>query len=326
MKKSIVTHIAVMAIAVALGSCLASYLKVQQSDISVNRDKISKAPLGGFNKFASDVQWMLFINYSGRLNCVNKPESEEVYKRLNAILGNDPDLEIAYSIGGMMISNSNPLKSAEIFMRGANNPNLKSSWKLPYYAGFVLDHYVSDKDDPQRLKKAEEMFRLAASRTDQNSPFITSSLLRVRAKRIIQKGKWNGIAVVNDEQALLCALFDEWRKAGSGPGEASPQSSDSLNIPDIKARLLKAAQAAKASDPTNKNIAETINKVIKVVSEDQHLCASCLTSYDAGDKFCSLCGTSVAVYSACPKCAAVLKGKFCSQCGSPDKKAVDGVK
>ena len=317
MKKSLITHIVAMVIAVALGSILASYLEIQQSEISINRDKISKAPLGGFNKFASDVQWMLLVNYSGRVNCNNKPEAQEVYKRLNTILANDPDLEIAYNMGGMMISNSEPVKSAEIFMRGANNPNLKNNWKLPFQAGFVLDRYVTDKDDPQRLKKAEEMFRLAASRADQNAPYITSYLLRTRAKKIAQNGKWAGIPVINDKQALLCTLFDEWRKGSFSEDNLSP---DSLNIPNIKDRLLKAAQEAKASDPNDKNILETINKVIKVVSEDQHLCGSCLAAYSAGDKFCSNCGTSVIAYSVCPKCVAVLKGTFCSNCGSSGEK------
>ncbi len=327
MKKSIVTHIVIMVIAVALGAYLASYLTAQQSEISLNRDEISKAPLGGFNKFASDVQWMLLVNYSGSVNSIKKTESEEIYKRLNAILANDPDLEIAYNLGGMMISSGNPVKSAEILMRGANNPNLKNNWKLPFQAGVVLDRYVTDKDDPQRLKKAEEMFRLAASRADQDTPTsVTSSLLRVRAKRIAQKGKWSGIEVVNDKHALLCALFDEWRKVGDGTGEFNPQASDSFNIPDIDARLLKAAQAAKASDSTNKNILNTIDKVMNVVSENQHLCGSCLILYGAGDKFCSQCGTGVTVYSVCPKCAAVLKGKFCSNCGSSGEKLTVGSK
>ena len=318
MKKSLVTHITVMIIAVALGSFLASYLIAQQKEISVNHDKLSQAPLGGFNKFASDVQWMLFINYAGGLDCVEKAEAQEIYKRLNDILANDPDLEIAYNIGGMMISNSDPVKSAEIFMRGANNPNLKNSWQIPFAAGFVLDRYVTDQDDPLRLKKAEEMFRLAASRAGDNAPYITSALLKTRAKRIAQKGKWSNIPVVNDEHALLCALFDEWRKGGSSE-DGNPQASDSLNILDIKARLLKAAQDAKASDPTNKSILDTIAKVMKVVSEDQHLCGNCLTPYAAGDKFCSQCGTVVVVYSVCPKCAAVMKGKLCASCGNTDK-------
>ena len=317
MKKTVVAHIAIMVIAVALGSLLASYLIDQQNQISVNRDKLSTAPLGGFNKFASDVQWMLFVNYAGGIDCVEKPEAEEIYKRLNAILANDPDLEIAYNIGGMMISNSDPVKSAEIFMRGAYNQNLKNSWQLPFAAGFVLDRYVTDKDDPDRLRKAEDMFRLAATRAGDNAPYITSALLKVRAKRIAEKGKWSGIPVVNDEHALLCAMFDEWRKGGGTVDAAQP--SDSMNIPDLKDRLLRAAQNAKASDPTNKNILDTLAKVIKVVSEDQHLCGNCLSPYAAGDKFCGQCGTAVVVFAVCPKCNTVLKGKFCSQCGSADK-------
>ena len=317
MKKTVVAHIAVMVIAVALGSLLASYLIDQQNQISVNRDKLSTAPLGGFNKFASDVQWMLFVNYAGGIDCVEKPEAEEIYKRLNAILANDPDLEIAYNIGGMMISNSDPVKSAEIFMRGATNPNLKNSWQLPFAAGFVLDRYVTDKDDPDRLRKAEDMYRMAATRAGDNAPYITSALLKVRAKRIAEKGKWSGIPVVNDEHALLCAMFDEWRKGGGTVDAAQP--SDSMNIPDLKDRLLRAAQNAKASDPTNKNILDTLAKVIKVVSEDQHLCGNCLSPYAAGDKFCGQCGTAVVVFAVCPKCSAVMKGKFCSSCGSTDK-------
>lgn len=318
MKKTVVAHIAIMVIAVALGSLLASYLIDQQNQISINRDKLSTAPLGGFNKFASDVQWMLFVNYAGGIDCVEKPEADEIYKRLNAILANDPDLEIAYNIGGMMISNSDPVKSAEIFMRGAYNQNLKNNWQIPFSAGFVLDRYVTDKDDPDRLRKAEDMFRLAASRAGDNAPYITSALLKVRAKRIAEKGKWSGIPVVNDEHALLCAMFDEWRKNG-GSADGNPQPSDSMNIPDLKDRLLRAAQNAKASDPTNKNILDTLAKVMKVVSEDQHLCGNCLSPYAAGDKFCGQCGTAVVVFAVCPKCSAVMKGKFCSSCGSTDK-------
>ncbi len=47
-----------MLIAVLLGAYLASKLSVKRAEI-VKADKTSKLPLGGFNKFASDVQWML---------------------------------------------------------------------------------------------------------------------------------------------------------------------------------------------------------------------------------------------------------------------------
>jgi hypothetical protein len=316
MKKSFVTHIIVMIAAVILGSFLASTLMTQQAEISNGGAASSTAPLGGFNKFASDIQWMLLINYAGGLDVVENESSDEVCKRLDAILSNDPNLEIAYNVGGMMISNSNPVKAAEIFMRGANNPNLKNSWQIPFSAGFILDRYVTDQQDPQRLKKAEDMFRLAASR-DQSLPHITSALVRTRAKRILEKGKWNGAPVVNLEHAQLCALYDEWKKNGGN----EVGGSESLAITDIKPRILKAAQDAKNTDPGNKDILGTVDKVTKAVLEDEHLCGNCLAPFAAGDKYCAQCGLVVTVYAVCPnlKCNAVMKGKYCSQCGNGEK-------
>jgi hypothetical protein len=81
MKKSIISHIVVMLIAVLLGAYLASKLSVKRAEI-VKNDKTSKLPLGGFNKFASDVQWMLFINYCGGISGVKKENVPELYKRL----------------------------------------------------------------------------------------------------------------------------------------------------------------------------------------------------------------------------------------------------
>jgi hypothetical protein len=316
MKKSVVTHILVMIMAVAIGAFLATTLVNRQEAIKKSNGDMSKAPLGGFNKFASDIQWMLFVNYAGGLSSVEKENVGEIYKRLNSILANDPDLEIAYDVGGMMLSVRDPQKSAEIFMRGAKNPKLKDSWKLPFLAGHVLDHYVTDNDDPERLKKAEEMFRMAAARS-QAPPHVTSALIRTRAKRIAKRGKWSGIKIANFKHAYLCALFDEWRKGGNDQDMVF--SENTIGISDIKPRLLKAAQDAKAEAPKDKNVLKTVDRVMKKVLEDQHLCGKCLSPYAAGDKFCSKCGNGVKPYGVCPKCQTVLKGKFCCKCGYASK-------
>jgi hypothetical protein len=316
MKKSLVVHIIVIVISVALGSILASSLAGRQMSIAKSRDELSKSPLGGFNKFASDVQWMLFINYCGSINSVKEENVDEIYNRLNTILRNDPDFVKAYNIGGMMLSVRAPVKSAEILMRGANNPNLKNNWKLPFLAGYVLSHNVKDKDDPKRLKKAEEMFRLAVQRGNPPEHHVVSSLLRTRAKRIAKKGKSNGIPIVNAKHAYLCAWFDEWRKSNKG---REGFSSASVGISDMNERILKAAQEAKASEPGNKDILKTVDKVIGKVLANQHLCLECLSQYNAGDKFCSSCGLKVAVYGICGKCGTVMKGKHCSACGHVNK-------
>ena len=310
MKKSIITHILVMIVAIVLGWCLASMLTVKRSDIV--KMEISQAPMGGFNKFASDVQWMLFINYCGGLESVQKENVEEIYSRLNSILGNDPNHEAAYELGGMMFSVRDPKKAVDIFTRGAENKNLKNSWRLPFYAGFVLTQHMTDKDDPKRLQKAENMFRKAIARNS-SMPHIFSALIRTRAKRLMQRGNWKGIPIVNAKHAYLCALFNEWQKGGDSEGQTF--SGDSVSGQDLRPRILLAAQKAKASAPKDKNVLKTIKKVMDKVLKEDHLCGKCLTAYAPGDKFCSSCSARVVVYGVCPKCKIVSKGKFCSKCG-----------
>ena len=312
MKKSIITHIVVMIIAIVVGWCLASMLTVKRSDIV--KMEVSKAPMGGFNKFASDIQWMLFINYCGGLESVKKENVEEIYSRLNGILGNDPNHEAAYELGGMMFSVRDPKKAVDIFTRGAENKNLKNSWRLPFYAGFVLTQHMTDKDDPQRLAKAEVMFRKAIARNS-SMPHIFSALIRTRAKRLKKRGNWKGIPIVDDKHAYLCALFNEWQKGGDNEGQTFSGDS-AASGQDLRPRILVAAQKAKASAPKNKHVLKTIKKVMNKVLKEDHLCAKCLTAYAPGDKFCACCGSKVVVYGVCPRCKTIMKGKFCPKCGS----------
>lgn len=336
MKKSVIVHIIVMVVSVGVASYLASTLVSEQMTIAKSRKDLSKTPLGGFNKFASDVQWMLFINYCGSINSVKNENVDEIYSRLNTILRNDPDFEKAYNIGGMMLSVRAPVKSAEILMRGAKNPNLSSNWKLPFLAGYVLSHNVKDADwrkfakeenekhkDVEgykklgsRLGEAEKMFRLAVQRGNPPENHVVSSLIRTRAKRLLGR-TYNGVKISNDKHAYLCAWFDEWRKSNSNKEDFS---STSIGISDMTERILKAAQEAKASDPGNKNIMKTVDKVISKVLVNQHLCPKCLRAYGAGDKYCASCGSQVTIYGVCEKCGAIMKGKHCSKCGHVNAK------
>ncbi|MBN1864144.1 MAG: zinc ribbon domain-containing protein [Victivallales bacterium] len=319
MNKRLVVHVLVMVVSVGVSYWLGSGLLETQTGIAKSRSELSKAPMGGFNKFASDVQWMLFINYCGSINSVNEENVDEVYSRLDTILRNDPDFEKAYNIGAMMLAVQAPVRAAEILQRGANNPNLSSSWQIPFLAGYVLAHNVKESDDPQHLKKAEEMFRLAVRRSSPPERHVVSSLLRTKAKRIEKRGDAFGVKIANDKHAYLCAWYDEWRSSratdelggGGGPGTQI--------IGDVDARVLAAAQDAKNSAPDNKDVLKTVDTVISKVLANQHLCPSCLSRYNPGEKFCSHCGSEVAIYGTCKKCGAVLKGRFCTDCGHDSK-------
>jgi len=314
MKKSIITHIVVMIAAIVLGWYLSSMLTEKRAGIIRIDDQLSQAPMGGFNKFASDVQWMLFINYCGGLESVTTENVEEIYKRVNAILANDPNHESAYKLGGMMFSVRDPKKAVDIFTRGTENPNLKDNWKLPFYAGFVLTQHMTDKDDPQRLAKAEVMFRKAIARNG-SMPHIFSALIRTRAQRLMKRGNWKGIPIVNPKHAYLCALFNEWQKGGDNDGKTFSGGSEAGN--DLRPRILVAVQKAKASAPKNKNVLATIKKVMNKVLKEDKLCGKCLSQYAPGDRFCVCCGAKVVVYGVCAnsRCKTILKGKFCPKCG-----------
>ncbi len=318
MKKSLVVHVLVIVVSVGVSFWLGSDLLERHGGIAKSRSELTKAPMGGFNKFASDVHWMLFINYCGSVNSVTDDNVDEMYNRLNTILRNDPDFEKAYKIGAMMLSVQAPVRAAELLVRGATNPNLSSSWELPYLAGYVLANYVRDEDDKDRLRKAEDMLHLAVQRGNQRH--VVSLLLRIKARRIEQRGKpHDGVDIANDEHAYLCALYDEWRSSSAGephPGILYGNfGSSGQVVSDMEGRILEAARNAKDSAPDNKDVRKTVETVMGKVLANHHLCTSCLSRYNPGDKFCSHCGSDVAVYGACKKCNAILSGRFCSVCG-----------
>lgn len=332
MKKTAMIHYVVMVVALVISSYLAQKLLPRELAIAKTRKEMTKAPMGGFNKFSSDVQWMLFINFCGRQKSVTKENADLIYSKLDNILRNDPDFEKAYTIGGMMLSVRAPLKAYEILKRGAENPHLAKNSKLPFLAGFVLEHNVKDADKADRLQEAERMFKMAIKRSSSPEYHLYSALLRTRAQLMMQGDKnWReGIVLVNKKHAYLCACFDEWDKAratnmegGMKAGGNVAVNSDSMmstnSGADLTKRMLKTAQELTKTNSGDANIMKTINLVMKKVLGSSHLCPRCLTPYNAGDKFCSHCGAPVKPYGICVKCGAVLHGPYCSQCGTKNE-------
>ena len=316
MRKSVFFRIVVLVFSLSLSSWLAKALFVKRCSMATSGRALSKAPKGGFNKFISDVQWMLFVHYCGSVHGVSNDNVDEIYQRVNAMLHNNPDFTEAYYTGGLVLSVKAPLKAVDILMRGASNKRCASSWKIPFLAGHILLNIVTDKEMPDRLDKAERMFALAVDRRA-NLPFLASSYLRVKAGKLAKAGTWrNGIAIQGREHALLCSCFDEWAKL-RGAGDMR----HFFNEADLKKRMLGIARRVKAEAPRDKDVRRTIRMVVNKVFAGEHLCPTCLTPYGPGDKFCSHCGHSVTVYGTCPYCGAVLHGdKYCPQCGRLVKK------
>jgi hypothetical protein len=326
MKKSLIVHILIMVIAAAAGSFIASTLLMDQNRLSSARIKVGQKSACGFNKFIADVQWMLFINYCGSIDSIKKDNVNEVYTRLASIIRNDPDFEKAYEIGTLMISIEASDKAVELLKSGCDNPRLSTNSKIPFLAGFILTHNVDKKEVPALSKKlktdAEGFFEMAARRSSPPESHIISNLMRAKAAKLGKTWKPQGakaaIQIVNDKHALLCAWINETTGSKGKPGEED-MSSYSLvqsSTGNATQKILGLAANLKNEYPDEQNIAKTINELKSSILKGQNFCGKCLTVYAAGDKFCSCCGTKVAIYGVCEKCGAVIKGAHCSACGA----------
>lgn len=318
MKKSLLTHIALMVVAIVAGYYLAVDLTARQEKITPEKKDLSKAPIAGFQKFAADVKWMFFINYLGSLKTVDDTNLTEVTKRLEEIIAYDPNFESAYKDGVLSMSVADPAKTVEILNKACQNEYLKNNWQIPFYAGFVISHHAKQPDH----KEAAKFYLMAIQRAgDKPEAYLINSYLRAKAASLGQ-GK-------DDKFTMLQVLYDEWKtqaRARRDVGEAGGASiaggeiATGNGIPDLTDRLLKAAQEIKNSEKPTAEMLSLVEEIRGKVLAGQHLCLKCLTPYAAGDKFCSKCGADVKVYGTCLKCGEVLKGDFCSSCGTKAKK------
>lgn len=326
MKKSLVAHIIIMVMAVAAASFISSILLTEQNKLSATRIKLGQKSACGFNKFIADAQWMLLINYTGSAKAISKDNVSEVCTRLESIIRNDPDFEKAYELGSLMISSAAPEKAVDLLKIGCDNPRLKSNWKIPYLAGFILSHNIDKKAVPALTAKlkmdAEGFFEMAASRSyPEPYKIVISCLMREKAAKIGKtwkaKNSKETIRIVNSKHALLCAWID-------GTGDASYDKPDDMsfysfvrNSTEIKKMLFDIAANLKKEYPDDPNVAKTVNEMKSSFCNGQNYCEKCLSAYAYGDKYCSSCGEKVVVGDVCEKCGTARKGAYCSECGIP---------
>ena len=242
--KSRIIHVVVIIAAIIAGGLLAGYLHNRQMKIDASRVDISGAPIAGFHKFASDVEWMRFINYMGSLKTVDESNLEEVTRRLEKIISLDPNFEKAYQVGVMFLSVKSPQKAVDLLDRACKNDQLNQNWKIPFYAGFILTYHFKDDKPEERAKKAAKYFKMALERYGGTpESFLINCYLRAIAQS-------NKVYRTSPKRAMLEVLYDKWKKSRlttieeGGIGGSVGSGSTSL-IPYFDSRILKACQKAK---------------------------------------------------------------------------------
>ena len=319
MKKDTVIRALIMVISLAAASWLALILTPMQGKISLEKKTLTKAPVAGLHKFLADVAWMRFVNFAGGLATIDTTNVDQVSAMLKNIISYDPNFLESYQCGVLSISNADPKLAVKILADACTNEHLKNNVQIPFYAGFILSRTIVDQNNPEKILSkpdyaaATRFFRMALQRSSsQPESYIVSNYIRSKAK---QRGG-------DDYYAILAVLYDEWKMSKAKKGEYN--DTDYCRIPDLEARMIRAARDAKYPIDDNgkpaKPSAETLKLIAKVQKEvfaDNHLCENCITPTRPGDKFCAVCGQPVKQWGICSKCSHVLpgNGKFCPACG-----------
>ena len=318
MKKDTVIRALIMIVSLAAASWLALFLTPMQNEITREKKSLTKAPVAGLHKFLADVAWMRFVNYAGGLATIDTTNVDKVSEMLKSIIAYDPNFLESYQSGILSISNADPKLAVKILSDACSNDHLKQNVQIPFYAGFILSRTIVDQNNPDKILSqpdyaaATRFFRMAIQRSQRPEPYIISNYIRSKAK---MRGG-------DEYYAILSVLYDEWRMSHAKKGEFSDM--EYCRIPDIEARLMRAAREAKypvdddgrLTKPSKASL-ELIAKVQKEVFADNHLCTNCITPTRPGDKFCTICGHQVPVWGICSKCSHVLPDRvnFCPACG-----------
>jgi hypothetical protein len=329
MKKSIIFHLVVLVVAAGVAAFLAHDLKAKQDGFCKSREQLSRAPLAGFHKLLADIKWMQFIQYCGRTEKFDDQAVAETNVMLEELFRLDPDFGKAYETGAMMIYTQDPASAIKMLEKAAENPMLKTNWRIPYLAGFVHMRQVKGKtvEDLQHARKAKIYFDQALA-ANASQGYVLSS--RVRADAALMADKPPKLA-----ELIAWQTYYEGRRspmggmpaappfvAGSGKSFPAPQfSMEYMGFygPDrerVVSRIVNLAQQCRAEMPDNPEVMKVTGEVVGKLLSDTHLCTYCYAIYGSGDHFCKECGKPVATYGVCPKCGeAVSGGKFCIHCG-----------
>lgn len=311
MKKGTIIHVVVMVVAVIAGTMLAIKLNNDQRALIPEKAELAAIPVGGFHKFAADVEWMLFVNYMGSLSTVDESNVEDVIGRLERLIALDPNLDKLYKDDVSSIAIQDPEKSIELLKKACNNSQLQNNSEIPFYTGFVMVQHLK----PANYKEAVDYFKMAAERSgglQEMKRHYWGYYYRTRAKLLAQAEN------MDERLALAEILYNELQSERfTGSAGAAGMDGSSIDIKDRLFRALKDIKTPSEDYTPTKQVLDRASEISQKVFADAHLCLNCIQPYGPGESFCTACGTAVQVWGQCNKCHKTIAGaKYCPYCGT----------
>lgn len=316
MKKNDIV-LAVVAVAAMIASGLvARKLHAWQIEIAPSRAMLTGVPMAGFQKLAADVHWMLLLQYGGRKD-VTAETAPEFERRIMRIASMDPDFSRNYHMGVLMLGAVDTERALKIADRALEHPNARKEWKVPALAAQLLwnkealKYYKGEPMDLKQVARARQYYRAAIS-----APGCPPNIFR---------GYIRTVAALKEdthdlEIKVLDTWYDQWQnQLDTDMLGATMYEEGNTCGQDVEELLLQQIRHVRDKHPDNPTANALIDKVLAEVFADRHLDPVSLMPYGPGDRYSAHSGAKVEVYGVCNKCEAILKGRYCHQCGADNK-------
>jgi hypothetical protein len=190
----------------------------------------------GFRNVLSDVAWLEAVQVTG-IRKMTHWDYDRLYELLVVVSNFDPNFEIPYLLGGLVLGESTPHAEKALHVLGRGKEQYPADWRFPFYMGFT--HYFSLGDGIAGGRAMAEAALLPgspaylpglASRmlSEAREPEVALALLApiVRqesdpARRAVLERRIREVTVERDLETLERAVKTYREKMGTVPRELS---------------------------------------------------------------------------------------------------------
>jgi hypothetical protein len=190
----------------------------------------------GFRNVLSDVAWLEAVQVTG-IRKMTHWDYDRLYELLVVVSNFDPNFEIPYLLGGLVLGESTPHAERALHVLGRGKEQYPADWRFPFYMGFT--HYFSLGDGIAGGRAMAEAALLPgspaylpglASRmlSEAREPEVALALLApiVRqesdpARRAVLERRIREVTVERDLETLERAVKTYREKMGTVPRELS---------------------------------------------------------------------------------------------------------